>query len=69
MQFIRFEAELRGQLDRLNAEWQRSREKEPGVVLTLDSEIWGPPEGMMLSRSYPSDFVAFLKKMRFPFRD
>ena len=69
MQFIKFEVELRGQLDVLNAEWRRSLREEPDELLTLHAEVWGPSEGTMLSRSYPTGFIAFLEKRRFPFRE
>ena len=69
MQFIRFEAERKNQIDNLKAEWQRSLPEEPDNVLTFDMEIWGTPIGTTLSRSYPPDFIAFLKKKRFPLRN
>jgi hypothetical protein len=69
MRFIRFEAELKYQLEHLKTEWRRSLREEPGTVLTLDAEVWGPPIGTTLSQSHPADFIAFLEKKRFPFQE
>ncbi|KJC44798.1 hypothetical protein UP09_14180 [Bradyrhizobium sp. LTSP885] len=69
MHFIRFDAERKGEIDSLNAEWRRSRREEAGAVLTVDvQEVWGTPIGMTLSRMYPADFIGFLKSKGFPFK-
>jgi hypothetical protein len=65
--FIYFEAELRSEIDALNAEWRHSRREGLEGVLPLYAEVWGPSRGTMLGRLYPPDFVAYLKRKSFPF--
>jgi hypothetical protein len=69
MKFIKFEAEFKRQFENLQREWGNSLPKEPGV-LTLHRDVWGPPDGTMLSvGGCTADFIAFLRKKGFRFRE